>query len=195
MKLFSELKRVASSMSAYPGAWALCGGVVASIYRQSPRFTADVDIAVVAWGGQTPEEIASQVLLSLGYQPIAGFIPNLSSGPDEPHALICGRAEGDDRFIGIDFLLPTFTWVPAAVARAQQNMVDYGFSKLPTVTVEDLLIAKLQALPNSERTQDLDDIRSILLEWKNLDQVYLKQQLVRLGVSTPEWFWGSLRSG
>ena len=79
--------------------------------------------------------------------------------------MVCVRISGQERFEGFDFLLPTQFWVDEAVKHAQTNMVSYGFDKLPTITPESLIFAKLISLNNNpERYQDMDDISHILKE-------------------------------
>ena len=47
MKIFDELVRAGKLLSEYPGQWAVCGGVAASIYRSRARFTDDIDFALI----------------------------------------------------------------------------------------------------------------------------------------------------
>lgn len=192
MKLFSELKRVAGALEKFKGSWALCGGVVASIYRETPRFTHDIDIAVVDRKNQSAEELATEVLKLLKYDPILGFVGDLTGHQEK--ALICGRIAEDSLFIGVDFLLPVFPWVKDAVFRAQSNLIDYGFSKLPTITVEDLLIAKISALQFKSRAQDIDDVESLLSHWTNIDIGYVLGQFKKLNITPPDWIRDRIRS-
>ena len=187
MKLFSELKRVARQLSTCEGRWAVCGGVAASLYRESPRFTGDIDIAVIDAEGDSARTLAERVLRELGYRPALGFVPNPSGGGAQTMALLIGRGDMQSTFIGINFLLPIFPWVPTAVARAQSNLVDYGFSRLPTLTVEDMIVAKLCALRSSPaRIQDKDDILS-MLGFRPIDAQYIARQARTLGIPLPHW--------
>ena len=87
----------------------------------------------------------------------------------------------------IDLLLPTFPWVEQSILRAQDNLIDYGFAKFPTVTPEDIIIAKVFALSIEEnRFTDMDDIQSILATNNQLDLLYLVQELERLNLSFPK---------
>lgn len=192
MKIFSELKRLVEGLQGYEGTWALCGGVVASIYRQTPRFTADIGVAIIDCADQSAEDMASAVIKKMGYKPIVGFVPNFSGRSGQQKALICGRSEQSERFVGVDFLLPVFPWVSKGVQRAQENKVDYGFARLPTITVEDLLLAKILAINEGERLQDLDDARSILSETLRIDSDYLINEALRIGIVVPDWVKKSL---
>ncbi len=193
MKLFSELKELARQLKPWKGRWALCGGVAASIYRDKARFTLDIDIAVVDDPRHSARALAEEVLKRLGHKPSLGFVPDPKGSGTQKMALILSREKSTSQFSGIDFLLPVFPWVPDAVERAQGNLIDYGFAKLATVTVEDLIIAKALAIrSNPTRFQDKDDILSIL-HCQKVDRDYLLRQSKRLALPLPRWLKELLR--
>lgn len=182
MRLFAELKRLAQALSRFPGQWAVCGGVAASLYREKARFTDDIDIAVVNSGPVSAEELATQVIRDLGYKAHKGFISENSS---QVFAMVCARGTEDDRFVGLDFLLPVQCWVDEAVHYAQKNLIDYGFARLPTITPESLIVAKIVALnSNPERLQDLDDVIEIFKQG-GLQKDYIRKQLAIHNVRVP----------
>lgn len=87
----------------------------------------------------------------------------------------------------IDILLPELPWVPLAVERAQYNKIDLGFSKVPVITPEDLVVAKCYSLKNEpDRFQDLDDLKEIFLGVSPIDYDYVRSNLARLKLSLPE---------
>lgn len=256
MKLLSELKLITKELNNYPDFWALCGGVVASIYRASARFTDDIDIALVDSCDMQAKDIASEVLAKLNYKPKLGYIPfgnensrmvyrdfrrkaynavgvaatklfaiagacreyipratrenckaklfhevakpgifncegyiyDPKGSGEQVQGLLCGRDEVGGKFVGIDFLLPVFPWIEKAVSRAQENLLDYGFGKIPTITIEDLLIAKINAISSpSQRAVDIDDIKSIFEEQKIIDAQYIISQTSNIGIEIPDW--------
>lgn len=70
--------------------------------------------------------------------------------------------------------------------RAQSHSVDFGFAKIPTMTREDVIIAKAFALaiePN--RFQDLDDLKSMFSTNRKMDLAYLKGELQRHTLQIP----------
>jgi Nucleotidyl transferase AbiEii toxin, Type IV TA system len=187
MKLFSELQRVVKHLEPYQGSWAICGGIAACIYRDKARFTADIDIAICNSANQEAEEIAASILQAMGHTPALGFITDPNGSGQQTKALIHSRDSTSEFYLGIDFLLPVFPWVNAAVIRAQTNQIDYGFTKIPTITVEDLIIAKLFALNTTpERLQDKDDVLSILVRQK-IDELYVERQATLYNLDIPRW--------
>ena len=163
MRLFTELKRVTELLENYPNQWAICGGVAASIYRASARYTDDIDFALIDSDSITAKELATKIIKELGYQEYQGFVPDPENESKQLNALVCARGMNDDRFKGIDFLLPVQYWVEKAVNLAQSNLIDYGFAVLPTITPESLIFSKFIALnSNAERYKDLDDIQEII---------------------------------
>ena len=194
MRIFEQLKRVTHLLQQYPGQWAVCGGVAASIYRTAPRFTNDIDVALVDSQRISAFDLASQVMQALGYQPMRGFIPDIRDGERQILGLIAGREGNDPRFVGIDLLLPVQFWIPKAVELAQRNVIDYGFASLPTITPESLLIAKITAVRSSpSRYQDLDDITDILGSLQ-IDKGYVVHELCVNNVEIPEALREVLRS-
>ncbi len=189
MRIFSELKRLVNHLRPWPDCWALCGGVVASVYRDTPRYTGDIDVAIINHGQTPASTIAESVIRELGLEPNMGFVPDPRGGPDQKNALVCGRGTHDERFIGVDFLLPVFPWVEKGVHRAQANLIDYGFAQVPTLTIEDLMLAKLNALQCIEpRPQDSDDIRSMMRSGLPIDYPYITREARALAITVPEWF-------
>lgn len=187
MKIFSELQRVTRILKEYSGQWALCGGVAASIYRNTPRFTNDIDFALIDSKEISAKEIAETVINNLGYKLYQGFIPNANKEKKIVNGLICARSENEnEHFIGFDFLLPKYSWVNTAVNLAQRNKINFGFDNLPTITPESLIIAKLVALTNNrERYQDMDDIKEIINNLK-IDFDYIKKELKDMNVELEE---------
>jgi hypothetical protein len=176
VKLFSHLKSVAKILELHEGYWAVCGGIAACLYRETPRYTGDIDIAICDSPTVAAVSIAEQAVQSIGYKPIAGWVTDQHGRLIEGQALVLGRESGELGYIGIDFLLPKLPWIPDAIKRAQMNKLDFGFSLLPTIVPEDLIIAKLFAIQGSpNRPNDLDDVRSILSNQKGLDMILIAE--------------------
>ena len=76
MKLYDELKRAGTLLLEYPGQWAICGGIAASIYRSHPRYTDDIDFAVIDSETISAKDLACKIINQLGYKEYLGFIPN-----------------------------------------------------------------------------------------------------------------------
>jgi len=151
----------------------------------------DVDLGIL------PElrgvETAISILESLGLQTGIVRKADLAGGPmfaiqrgnTEP-CIVVGRPAGEPSGAGVDILLPSIPWLSDAVARAQINSVDFGFGAVPTLTLEDVLIAKLYALNATPlRAKDLDDLQSIFNAGHQVDMPYLAGQMRRFEVTVP----------
>lgn len=180
------LEQVFSELEKHSGHFAIAGGLAASFYRVKPRVTNDVDIALFVDDVEKSKETATCIIKAIGYHPAFGWISGMNEAAGDPIALVIGRKDKHELESTIDFLLPTLPWVEKAVERGQHSVIDFGFARLPTITPEDLILAKAFALmlePN--RYQDLDDIQSILKADNQLDIVYLVNEFERLKLSLP----------
>lgn len=193
MKLFSVLKQVVQLLEPHNGSWAICGGVAASVYRDTPRYTGDIDIVLLDRPLLTAQQIAEQIASALGYEPIAGFLTDQKGELIKAQALVVGREQNDTGFLGLDFLLPVLPWVSDAVTRAQSNKFDFGFSLLPTITIEDLCIAKLFAVQGTpDRVIDMDDLIAMTRSAKSFDRAFFENRVTRYGLRVPELIRSSL---
>lgn len=178
--------------------FALIGGIAASLYRSERRTTDDIDFAlgIPATAGDA-EALIRQMALS----PKALTKAQLDGGPrfalkrpDRSEArVVLGRAPNDPSKVGVDLLLPTNPWVPAAVERAQYNPVRFKDVFVPTITVEDLIIAKLLAMNSrTERFLDQDDVASIFRAGHQLDIDYLSIKIKEHQAFVPKTLWPAL---
>ena len=138
-------------------------------------------------------ELAKEIIAEIGLHGAALGRAQLEGGPkfaiegkSSPTVVVVGR-DTEKRFeTGVDILLPELFWVKDAVERAQHNLMDFGFAKIPCITVEDLLIAKLDArMGTRKRLKDLDDVQSILDNEPKLDIDYLGAKLMKHSLFFP----------
>ena len=182
------LKKTVAALSELPCRFCLVGGHAASLYRSQERFTKDVDFALVADAKGKSRAIASQAIEKLGMKPVAGFMV-LGDTEKSQRALCMVTSEPPaSELTGlVDILLPEVPWVLDAVGRAQDNLIDLGFAKVPVITAEDLILAKCYAVRNSpDRFQDLDDLKQLFKDVRDLDTDYLRRRLVELKLTIPE---------
>ena len=182
------LKKTVAALSELPCRFCLVGGHAASLYRSQERFTKDVDFALVADAKGKSRAIASQAIEKLGMKPVAGFMV-LGDTEKSQRALCMVTSEPPaSELTGlVDILLPEVPWVLDAVGRAQDNLIDLGFAKVPVITAEDLILAKCYAVRNSpDRFQDLDDLKQLFKDVQDLDTDYLRRRLVELRLTIPE---------
>lgn len=168
--------------------YCLVGGHAASLYRVQERLTADVDFALVANSIKKSKKIAEDCIQKLGLEVMEGIIP--AGQDEEPRSSICfiTATPTTNSLKGvIDILLPVLPWVKVAVERAQNNRLDLGFSHVPVITPEDLIISKCYSYRNSaDRFQDLDDIKGVMQGVNKLDLDYLMSRLHELNLKIPD---------
>lgn len=168
--------------------YCLIGGHAASLYRAKERLTTDVDFAILSDSYNEAKQLAEEVIESLGFKPVLGFIAGDGSRQNIGKVCMVTSTPLPGEFSGlVDILLPNMPWVSQAVQRAQLNKLDFGFAEVPVITPEDLIVAKCFALKNSpDRFQDLDDLKNIFLHDNRLDVIYLREGLLRLALSIPD---------
>jgi len=184
-------KRLIARLKTIPVRFAVAGGLAISIYRAEKRTTEDVDILLFAEGDSKQQ--AQTLIKEYKLQPRVVQQADLEGGPlfarkkrSSPAAIIVGRDSQDTQAVGIDFILPTMPWFRDALERAQSNAIDFGFGPVPTMTVEDLILAKCYALAHRpDRFKDLDDLQSVFRSKNSLDLVYLTGQMIKLGLQIP----------
>ncbi len=187
MKLLEIIKRMARAFNKERCEYCLIGGHAASLYRSRERFTRDVDFALVAKPARASQKIALKAIESIGLKPVLGFIPAGKNEHTRKSIRLVTSAPAKGSTTGIvDILLPELPWIPEAVKRAQYNLVDLGFAEVPVITPEDLILAKSYALHNSpDRFQDLDDLKEIMTNIKDLDFDYVRERLRVLQLKIP----------
>ena len=134
--------------------WVLIGAHAANRYRAAPRLTHDVDLLLAGSGGGT---LLRDALEQAGWQvrqvDAAGELLRLR------HAALGA----------VDVLIAGTDYQWEAIRRARVELID-GVSKVPVLTIEDVILHKLIA----GRFQDLADIEAILTTRPSLDRTYLQ---------------------
>ena len=182
------LKKTVAAFADLPCSFCLVGGHAASLYRSQERFTKDVDFAVVATKSERSREVAESAIKALGMKPEIGFFPH----GDEKRArsavcMITSEPAAGELTGLVDILLPEVSWVTEAVERAQHNKMDLGFAMVPVITPEDLILAKCQSVGNSpDRFQDLDDLKHLFKDVRDIDVDYIRRRLSELSIEIPK---------
>ena len=182
MKLSELFKAASKELTDLECTFAVGGGLAADLYRKDTRSTNDVDFLFLADGMELDKGRTLLRKLNLGVGEVK--LHQLTRSPamnkkSKGTYILVGRANADDP--GVDLLLPPFPWFANAMRRSQSNLIDFGFGSVPTLTAEDIILAKLFA----NRFKDLDDVQSILEAKKPLDVGYLAAEMDRLGFSFP----------
>lgn len=188
MELINLLQRAIRALKKDKIPFALGGGIVASIYRKEPRFTNDADLVLSV--PSKPHETAKMIIESLGMRAGMARLGDITRMPmmnkkSSPIVMVVGRHK-DPELAGVDLILPAMPWVPGAMARAIHHVVDFGFDRIPCITVEDLVLSKLYAVKHdTSRFKDLDDLKSVFLSGHDLDLDYLTAEMESLEVLLP----------
>ncbi len=189
MKPLELIKRLVSALNKQSCQYCLVGGHAASLYRAQERFTRDVDFAIMANPISASRQIAEEVILKIGLEPIIGFLEESGvKAKGRKHVcLVTSKPIANEISGVVDLFLPPLPWISFSVERAQHNIIKLDSTKIPVITPEDLIVAKCYALKNCpERFQDLDDIKQIFEGVKELDLDYLKERLHSLELNIPK---------
>ncbi len=189
MSLKALFKAAVVALNAKNIRFAVAGGFAADVYRLEPRVTMDVDFAIMS--ESDPARAAASVIESLELKPGVVRMADFAGGPlfaikrkSTPPCMMVGRRPGRPADAGVDLLLPTLPWVAKAIERAQDNLIDFGFGSVPTLTVEDVMLSKLFALSSAAmRAKDMDDLQSIAAADHDVNIPYLAGQLNHLQIT------------
>lgn len=192
MNLKSFLEKIVGILKREKVRYALAGGLVASIYRREERLTRDLDFLI--FSKSHTQKKATDILRSLDLEPHLIRKADLEGGPlfaikqkrSEPW-IVAGRGKEGSSKIGLGFILPAMPWFPRALERSEQNKIDFGFGKVPCLTVEDVILSKFFSFKNDpSRFNDLDDLKSIFLANHPLDLGYLAGEMRKLDLVVPQ---------
>jgi hypothetical protein len=161
-RLEAALQNLCQTLARCQEEFALVGGLAVSA-RAEPRFTRDLDLAVVANDDSAAEGIVHR-LLQAGYQVLA------TVEQDSTHRLATIRllppGETSDGIVA-DLLFASSGIEPELIRSAELIELLPGFV-IPVATVAFLLALKVLSL-TGERPQDLVDIRSLLAVATDVD--------------------------
>ena len=189
MTLEEQLRRAVERLEASDIRYALAGGLAASIYGEE-RITKDIDFAI--GGERDPIEVGKRVLSELNLSVTIARQADLDGGPlfaikrRKTRAMMLLGRDPAKRAPGVDLLLPSNPWVNQALERARHNALDFGYRKIPTVTIEDLIVSKLLASHRPNREQDILDLRSMFRADNEIDSVYLAARMREFGAIVPK---------
>lgn len=170
-RLEAALRRAADDLNKSGRKWALIGGFAVSA-RAEPRFTSDVDVAVMVDDDRAAERLVHS-LLTDGY--------SLFSSIEHDNgrlATVRLRRDIDGVDVVIDLLFAS-SGIEPEVARAAEILEIVPGLVLPVATVGHLLALKVLARDDLTRPQDLADLRS-LMAVATADDVQLARQSVEL---------------
>jgi Nucleotidyl transferase AbiEii toxin, Type IV TA system len=149
-RLESTLRRAAADLDRSGRRWALVGGFAVSA-RAQPRFTSDVDIAVMVADDGSAEDLVRSMIVE-GYE-LFGSIEH------DNGRLATVRLKRAD--ILVDLLFAS-SGIEPEVAQAAERLEIVPGLELPVAATGHLIALKLLARDDHTRPQDLADLRSLL---------------------------------
>jgi predicted nucleotidyltransferase len=151
--------------------WYVFGAQAAIVYGR-PRMTADVDVTVDAGQMSTPALVDE---LSR-----AGFSLRASLSDDFLREARLLPLVHDATMMPLDLMLATTRMHAEILERSR--LTDVGGVHVPVMSPEDVIITKVLA----GRSRDLDDVRGILGEQRDLDLAHVREALADLEAALDE---------
>jgi hypothetical protein len=151
----AALRRAAKDLDRSGRRWALVGGFAVSA-RAEPRFTRDVDVAVMVDDDAGAEALVRS-LMADGYRVVAS-IEHDGSGRLATVRLGCPVGSGED--VILDLLFASSGIEPEIVRAAETAEIVAGLV-LPIATTGHLIALKLLARDDQHRPQDLADLNAL----------------------------------
>ncbi|HUZ37893.1 MAG TPA: nucleotidyl transferase AbiEii/AbiGii toxin family protein [Streptosporangiaceae bacterium] len=152
--LEAALRQIAADLGRYGRSWALVGGFAVSA-RAEPRFTRDIDAAVIVDDDSDGEGLVRS-LLADRYRVLAS-VEQEETGRLATVRLASPLSGGD---VVVDLLFASSGIEPEIVRAAEVTEIVPGLS-LPIATAGHLMALKVLARDDQERPQDLVDLRAL----------------------------------
>lgn len=158
--LESTIRLVADALRELERRWALVGGLAVSA-RAEPRFTRDIDLAVVVENDADAERLV-HAMLQRGFETLA-TVEQKSVGRLATIRLTAPSAKRGAKGVVVDLLFASSGIEDVMVAQADAIQVLPGLT-LPVARVGHLLATKVLARDDKRRPQDAADLRALLAE-------------------------------
>lgn len=171
--LESTLRLVADALRELERHWALVGGLAVSA-RAEPRFTRDIDLAVVVEDDADAERLV-HTMLRRGFATLA-TVEQKSVGRLATIRLAAPAAKRGAKSVVVDLLFASSGIEDVMVAQADTIQVLPGLA-LPVARVGHLLATKILARDDKRRPQDAADLRALLAEAEQDDLALAEKSL------------------
>jgi Nucleotidyl transferase AbiEii toxin, Type IV TA system len=152
--LEAALRRIAADLERHDRQWALVGGFAVSA-RAEPRFTRDIDVAVMV-GDDADGEGLVRLLIADRYRLLAS-VEQDETGRLATVRLSCPLGDGD---VVVDLLFASSGIEPEITRAAELTEIVPGLS-LPIATTGHLIALKLLARDDQSRPQDRADLHAL----------------------------------
>jgi predicted nucleotidyltransferase len=141
-----------------PGSWALIGGIAVSL-RVQPRFTSDIDVAVIVNDDPTAEALVMR-LSGLGYRAVAVVEQKATGRLSTVRLLPPGEGENG----AVADLLFASSGIEAELVRAAEHLKILPDLIVPVARIGHLIALKALARDDRTRPQDWVDLVHLLAE-------------------------------
>lgn len=150
----AALRRIAAELDARGVPWALVGGFAVSA-RTEPRFTRDVDVAVLVDSDAAAEDLVRSLVTE-------GYVLGAVVEQDDVGVLATIRlvGSGEPGTVVVDLLFATAGIEPEIVAGAEVLELLPGL-RLPVACIGHLVALKLLSRDDRMRPQDAADLRAL----------------------------------
>jgi len=169
--LARALRRAADDLNRTGRRWALVGGLAVSA-RVEPRFTRDVDMAVMVEDDHTAERLVRSLMAD-------GYIVFSSLEHDSGRLAAVRMTRAFDGIEVVVDLLFASSGVEPEVAQAAEVLEITPGLRVPVATLGHLIALKILARDDVTRPQDLADLRALLAE-ATADDLELARKSVEL---------------
>lgn len=153
--LEAALRRIATDLDMYHRQWTLVGGFAVSA-RAEPRFTRDIDVAVIVDNDADSEGLVRSLLA--GRYRLLASVEHDGTGRLATVRLACPVGDGN---VVVDLLFASSGIEPEVTQAAEMTEIVSGLS-LPIATTGHLIALKLLARDDQTRPQDLMDLRALM---------------------------------
>jgi hypothetical protein len=152
----NTLRRIGRDLHRLKVPWALVGGVAVST-RGAPRFTNDIDVAVLVAADADRERFVAR-LLEAGYR-VETLLEDKETGELVTVRLLCPEASGTQFML--DLLFAT-SGLEAEVVRAAARIDVTLRINLPVASIAHLIAMKVLSAGGEGRSRDADDLARLI---------------------------------
>lgn len=179
MTIKKFINQISSVLDRLKIPYIITGGIAISVWGD-PRHTADVDIVVEIGSEKSVRDLISE---------LKKIFPKSYS--DEDLAIDAYQRKSEFNLVEPEYGLKADFFISSGEEFKQSEMKRGKIKKIDGkairfISPEDLIISKLLWFREGQSTRQLEDIASVMVKQKNLDQKYLNDWISKLKLQA-EW--------